>query len=593
MKLPSLTLSLLLGACSAAPSGETLPQPAATPAGFDAFHESAAEYDARAQWLRNAKFGVFLHWNPSSLVGQEVSWCRKDVGIEKYDNLYKEFKGQNFHAEEWVKLFETAGIRYAVVVPKHHDGFAMWDTKTYDYNVMKSPFGRDYVKEMALACQGSQVQFCLYYSVLDWWNPKYQGHAGADLTAYKNEIFKPQMKELLTQYGKIGCIWFDGHWEASWTHKDGKEMYDYIRRLQPGTLLGNRIDQKAARSGPVCSWTGSFYDGAPDPVGDYQAREADLGEFYMDKAWDCCFSLCGTNFRWSWYPPMTPRPTHEVLGWLIQCIGRDGSLLLGVGPRPDGTIDPSNAQSLEEIGTWTKANGEAIYGTRGGPWHPTPNYVATRKGNKVYLFVTKWDGDELVLPPLPAQVKAVRLLSQAGSASLDTAADGWTLTVPERFHRQPTTIVEITLDQEALKLAPVKPFPAPVNLALRKTATVSSVWPGRDLLDLKPSHITDGNPGTIWAAEEKARSASVSVDLEKDCEIHRLAFSEAPYHRIQSFSVEALVGGQWQKIGQGGSSDANGQISLKVKPMKARQWRLNILSASDTPVLAEFQVFSK
>lgn len=145
---------------------------------FDPFTETKQEYDARAQWFRDAKFGVFLHWNPSSLVGQEISWCRDKVGREKYDALYKDFRGENFNADEWVSLFHEAGIRYAVCVPKHHDGFCMFDTKTSDYNVMRTPFGCDYIKEMAEACGKSDVRFCLYYSVLDWWNTNYSGKAG-------------------------------------------------------------------------------------------------------------------------------------------------------------------------------------------------------------------------------------------------------------------------------------------------------------------------------------------------------------------------------------------------------------------------------
>ena len=223
-------------------------RPTSRAAGFDPFTETKQEYDARAQWFRDAKFGVFIHWNPSSLVGTGISWCRDKVGREKYDALYKEFKGEKFNAEEWVRLFHEAGIRYAVIVPKHHDGFCMFDTKTSDYKVMHSPFGRDYVKEMADACAKSDVRFCLYYSVLDWWNPAYSGKAGADLTKYKNEVFKPHMQELLTKYGPVGYIWFDGNVDDSWTHADGREMYAFTRRQQPATLLGNRIEPRVRNS---------------------------------------------------------------------------------------------------------------------------------------------------------------------------------------------------------------------------------------------------------------------------------------------------------------------------------------------------------
>jgi alpha-L-fucosidase len=425
----------------------------AAPADFDPFHETPAQYDARAQWLRDAKFGVFIHWNPSSLIGKEISWSRNGYGREKYDALYKQFKGENFNADEWVRLFHDAGIGYAVCVPKHHDGFCMFDTKSSDYNVMHTPFGRDYIKEMSEACGRSDVRFCLYYSVLDWWNPAYSGKPGADLTAYLN-VFKTQMTELLTHYGPVGYIWFDGNWEASWTHEYGREMYGFIRRLQPAALLGNRIEPRPRASrGPYCSWTGSFND-APDAVGDFQAREMDLGKFYSGKAWDSCLDLSTSG--WAWVPPTHLRPIKEVLDWLIQCIGRDGSMLLGIGPRPDGTIEPAEAAELLDIGDWLKLNGEAVYGTRGGPYLPGTWGVATRKDDHVYLIVTHWTNDTLQLPALPATVKSACLVTR-GDVSVKRDHDQWIIRVPEQFHRTVATIIRLTLDRSAMTLQPIIP----------------------------------------------------------------------------------------------------------------------------------------
>jgi alpha-L-fucosidase len=559
---------------------------------FDPFAQTPQEYAARAQWFRDAKFGVFIHWNPSSLVGQEISWCRDKVGREKYDALYKEFKGERFNADEWVRLFHEAGIRYAVLVPKHHDGFCMFDTKTSDYSVMRSPFGRDYIKEMSDACARSDVRFCLYYSILDWWNPAYSGAAGADLTRYKNEVFKPHMQELLTKYGPVGCIWFDGHWEASWTHADGREMYGFIRRLQPATLLGNRIDQKASADGPNCKWTGSFFNGAPDPVGDYQAREVDLGTYYTDKAWDCCFSLCGVNSRWSWFPPMNPRPLPEVLGWLIQCIGRDGNLLLGVGPRPDGTISPDNAAALLDIGDWLKLNGEAVYGTRGGPYLPGDWGVSTRKDNKVFLFVTRWAGESLVLPALPAKVKAARLITR-GTVAADQEGADLTIRVPESFQRPVATIVELTMDRETLPLAVVEvPDRDPQGrrlLSKDKPATVSGVWPGREDADLKVVHINDGNFDTLWAGPEASRDGWVQIDLGEEREVEAVVVDDHSYNRTRKFEVQAQVGGEWTALATG--TTIGSRKHLDFAPVKSRLFRLAIQEATDTPVVNEFQIF--
>lgn len=583
----------------------TLPQPPRAPAGFDAFHESQKDYDARAQWLRDAKLGVFLHWTPSVQCGGEVSWIMRQamgdmpkVDEKYYMGLPKTFDPKNFRPKEWIKLFEDAGMRYAVVVPKHHDGFAMWDTKVKskvpNWTIMQTPFHRDYVKEMAEACAGSKVQMCLYYSVLDWTAPQYT--PTGDLTAYKNEIFKPHMKELLTQYGKIGCVWFDGHWEPSWTHENGKEMYEFMRKLQPGTLMGNRIDAKSTGS-KECAWTGSFWNG-PDPVGDYQAREMDVGQFYMEKAWDNCYNLranpCGS---WSWIKDQYNWPVRtreDVIGKLIECIGRDGGLLLGVGPREDGTIDREDAAALRNIGLWMQENGEAVYGTRGGPWMPGPWGVSTRKGDKVFVFVQHLDGDgKVTLPALPAKILSAKML-QGAPLEFTADEDGVTIAIPRgRRNLVPAAIVELTLDRPAMKIAAIPSGATAVNLASGKPVAVSSVWAGRDKTDLKPAFVTDGDERTIWAAEESARTATVTVDLEKESALRKVTFSDAPYRRTRAYTVEALVGGNWQRIGEGTETNFSGTAEVKVAALKATKVRVNILKATDTPVIAEIQVFAK
>ena len=598
--LPALILSALTA--HAAP----LPQPPPAPANFNAFKESQADYDARAKWFRDAKFGVFLHWTPSVLCGGEVSWImRQNMGdmpkVDKavYMNLPKQFNPKNFDAKKWVKLFEDAGIRYAVVVPKHHDGFAMWDTKVDpgipDWTIMKTPWRRDYVKEVAEACNGSKVQFCLYYSVLDWVNPRYKANKGADLTAYKNEVFKPHMKELLTRYGKVGCIWFDGHWEDSWTHADGKEMYEYMRKLQPGTLMGNRIDAKS-NGGPVCSWTGSFWHG-PDPVGDYQAREMDTGEFYSEKAWDNCYNLrknpCGS---WSWIkdPYNWPvRTRDDVLTKFIDCLGRDGGLLLGVGPREDGTIDPDDAAALRVIGLWMQEHAEAVYGTRGGPWKPGPWGVSTRKGDKVFLFVQNLpENGTFELPALKAKVKSAKMLTSGAPIECADKDGTWTVHIPRgRRSLGPAAVVELTLDRTAMTLPAINSTSATVSLTEGMPVEVSSVWEGRP--ELAPKNITDGNEKSLYAAAEKERKAVATVDLQEEHTLYKVMFSDAPYRRTRGYTIELLSGGKWTKVGEGTETNFSGQAEVKLNGVKASKIRVTIKDASDTPVIAEIRAVGR
>ena len=550
-----------------------------TASDFDPFSESKSEYDRRAQWLHDAKVGVFIHWNPSSVIAKEISWCRKKYGAEQYDQLYKRFTAEHFDADAWIKLFYGAGIRYAVIVPKHHDGFCMFETATSEYNVMHTPFGRDYVKEMAAACVRGGVKFCLYYSILDWWNTKYTGKKNGDLTEYKEQVFKPHMRELLTNYPQAGYIWFDGSWEASWTHTDGREMYAFIRNLQHDVLVGNRIEPRGP-GGDV-----DTYYPAPDAVGDFQAREIRLGKFGDEKAWDKCYKLCQEG--WSWGDPMTPRPLHIILSELIQTVGRDGSYLIGVGPRPDGTIDQPSSQRLLEIGGWLTMHGEAIYGTRGGPYLPGNWGVSTRKGNSIYLFITNWWSGGVTLPALSAKVRSSRVLS-GGSVRLAISGSDMQITIPENFRQPVATVVEIALDGDAMALPLIAVQPEK-RLSHGKPVVTSSVWKGREKL-MGPSCITDDNDDTFWVAEKNAKEAVVTVDLQQEYSVGSIQLSDAPYKRTRKFDVEALIGEQW--IRQVSGTDIGESLDLSFLPVRARQWRLIIRKSNGTPTLATFAIFA-
>jgi len=567
-------------------------------------NETPEQYEKRVKWFRDAKVGVFIHWNPSVIIEREISWCRNEVGKDKYDALYKRFDPKRFNADEWIRIFHDAGIRYAVFVPKHHDGFAMFRTKTYDYNVLNTPFGRDYTKELADACRKGGVRFCLYYSVLDWWNKDYSPKAGTDLTNYVEKTFKPQIRELLTQYGPVGCIWFDGNWDASWKRSHALEIAQIIRQLQPELMIGNRLEPKARRPGPELMnsdepgvringdlpYVSSFYD-APDAVGDYQAREMMYGHYYADKAWDSCYNFAPTpaapNGAWSWLAGAKPRPLSEIVHWIIQCIGRDGNALLGIGPKPDGTIDAASAVRLKELGAWLRANGDAVYETRGGPWTPGEWGVSTRKGDKVFLFIERWSGESLKLPSLGLSVKSARVLGGSPVNFTETSGNV-VLRVPAGQRKPIATVIELTLSGDVMKL-PVKEVPGPRELSVGKSAEVSSFWAGRPELDKK--HITDGNGGTMWAAEEKARSGSITIDLGQPAAVSGVRLSDAPYGRTRKFDIEVEVGSAWKKVAFGTTIGDGNRLSFDA--VTTSRVRLNIREASDTPTIAEMTVLGE
>ncbi len=356
-----------------------------------------AQPDPRLQWWQEARFGMFIHWGPVSLKGTEIGWSRgEQVPIEEYDNLYKSFNPTKFSAEEWVKTAKDAGMKYLVITAKHHDGFCLWDTKTTEYNIMNTPFGRDVVKELAEECRRQGIVFCTYYSVLDWYHPDYnlnsRGGPGYQLpTGEKPDMnryisyMKAQLKELVENYGPIGVMWFDGEWEEPWTHEMGLDLYDYVRSLQDDIIINNRVD-KGRKGMEGITLTDKQY------AGDFDTPEQEVGKFQTDRPWETCMTIAR---QWAWKPNDELKDLDECLKILVETVGGDGNLLLNVGPMPTGEIEERQVERLEEIGEWLDKNGESIYGTRGGPYPPDDWGVSTSKNNRIYLHVLNPNGKKL------------------------------------------------------------------------------------------------------------------------------------------------------------------------------------------------------
>ena len=242
-----------------------------------------------------------------------------------------------------------------------------------------------------------------------------------------------------------------------------------------------------------------------------------------------------------------------------------------------------------------KENGEAVYGTRGGPWKPGPWGVSTRKGNKVFLFVRNLPSDgTLALPPLPAALKGARMLTSGAPVQATAGAGEWTVSIPRgRRSFGPAAIVELTLDRPALTIPAVSSVAAAAAVISEgKPVEVSSLWAGRPELD--PKHITDGKEGTIWAAAEAERSAAATVDLEGVHTINRVSFSDAPYRRTRGYAIEALLpDGTWNVLTEGTETNFAGVAEVAVNNLKASKVRVRIKDAADTPVIAEIKVFGK
>lgn len=367
---------------------------------------------ALARW-QAMRFGMFIHWGPVSLKGTEIGWSRgKQVPAAEYDQLYKEFNPAAFDAKAWVRTAKDAGMRYIVITSKHHDGFCLWDTKQTDYNIMHTPFGRDVLKELSEACKEAGIAFGTYYSILDWYQPDYntlgaQGGPGyalpagqePDMDRYQDYIER-QVRELAENYGPLHSMWFDGEWEEPWTPERGLRLYKFCREVDPAMLVNNRVGK--AREG----MEGVTAEAALSP-GDYDTPEQRVGAFNDERPWETCMTI---GQQWAWKPDDQMKSFKECIQTLVQTAGGDGNLLFNVGPMPDGRIEPRQVERLREMGEWLRANGESIYGTRGGPFLPGEWGCSTRNGKTVYAHVFKWDGGRLQLPPLERAIQSATLL---------------------------------------------------------------------------------------------------------------------------------------------------------------------------------------
>ncbi len=415
----------------------------ALPAAGEPATETTAQREARLAWWREGRFGLFIHWGPVSLQGTEIGWSRAgarrgypygpgtQVPVAIYDNLYKKFNPTAYNPDEWVALARAAGMKYVVLTTRHHDGFSMFDTQASDYKITspESPYRRDIVRALADACHKAGMHLGFYYSQPDWHHPDAFTPGRHDrYQAY----LKAQLTELLSHYGKVDYLFFDGLGPNDPAHAYGGSALNALaRRLQPQIILNDRNG----------------------PPSDFDTPEQTIGGFRIDRPWETCMTL---GDQWAYKPNDRIKSLEECVRTLVRCAGGDGNLLLNVGPMPTGAIEPRQAQRLREIGAWLKRNGESIYGTRGGPFQPTKNYATTRKDHSVYIHVFAWDGQTVKLPPIDARIVAAKVPG-GSSVAVDASASGLTLTLPATDHQPIDTIIRLDLDRPARDLTPALP----------------------------------------------------------------------------------------------------------------------------------------
>jgi len=414
-------------------------------------HETPEQHVARMQWFRDAKFGMFLHWGPVSLSGRELSWGRNakrpwDINRNgtrsedpEYDNLYKQFNPVKFNGDEWVKIAQDAGMKYMVIITKHHDGFSMFDSKLTEYDIMATPYGKDIIRQFSEACHKAGMKLGLYYSTRDWYHPDY---LEGDNVKY-DTWYRGQIEELLSNYGKVDVMWFDHVGGQNWGAWKFDELYAMMYRLQPGLIVNNRsalfCGFKSPRDKPGTPLIKKM------TVGDFYTPEQSVGRMDLKGDWESCMTLVGG--QWSWQPGGRMYSLDGTLNILVSCVTGGGNLLLNIGPMPTGEIEGRQVDLLKQVGQWVKPRAEAIYGTRGGPFANGGWGGSTHRGNTVYVFAREWQGDTLPLAPVPPKITAVKKLVDGREVAFKQTAQGVDLTLPADKRDPFFTVLAVTLDQ--------------------------------------------------------------------------------------------------------------------------------------------------
>jgi alpha-L-fucosidase len=433
-------VSVWVGACLVLAGSSAVAQSSYTP---------APENLRARQQFQDAKFGMFIHWGVYSVLG-DGEWVFHDrkLSVDEYNRLPLFFNPQRFDAKAWVALAKAAGMKYITITSRHHDGFAMFDSKVSDWNIVKrTPYAKDALKMLADECHRQGIKLFFYYSQLDWHNPDYypRGSTGWDngrpqtgnWDRYLDDYMDGQLRELLSNYGEVGGIWFDGMWDKPDADWHLAKTYALIHQLQPAALIIPNHHQ------------------TPKPGEDVQTFERDLpgqntagfntkfvsNQLPLESS-DTLNESWGFNIGDSKY-----KSVAELERRLVRAAGNNSNLLLNIGPMPNGEIQQEFVSRLLAVGQWLSKYGESIYATRGGPLPAADWGVTTQKEDRMYVHILNWAAPLLALPPIQAHISAAKALSDGSSLEFRQSADGVILKVPPAEGEEPDRIIVLTLQK--------------------------------------------------------------------------------------------------------------------------------------------------
>jgi alpha-L-fucosidase len=418
----------------------------------------------RMAWWREARFGMFIHFGLYSAPGGEWNgkptgsheWMRNNAKIphEEYIRLAEQFNPSGFDADAWVRTARDAGQRYVVLTTKHHEGFALFDSAVSRYTVMHTPFKRDICAEVARACRKYGLKLGWYYSIMDWYHPDYlprrdwesRDASGAEFSRYVT-FMKAQLRELLTKYGDVSVLWFDGQWESTWTHAAALELETFCRRLMPNVIINDRIDVGMPVDPPDGYRRG----------GDYTTPENTVPERGLaGQDWESCMTM---NKNWGYAKDDEDwKSVPALVKLLVDTASKGGNLLLNVGPDGEGRIPAGSVEGLRGMGAWLRTNGRAIYGTQANPFERgllvqrpgvrTPVRV-TRTDRALHLFIEEWIGGPLLLPGVRSAPTSVAIIGSASTPlEWEQAPAGLVVTFGDRAPGALMPVVRLQFDSK-------------------------------------------------------------------------------------------------------------------------------------------------
>ncbi|MGQ9513973.1 MAG: alpha-L-fucosidase [Thermoproteota archaeon] len=379
----------------------------------------------RLRWWVEARFGMFIHWGLYSVLsrGEWVMYCER-IPKREYAALSEKFKPSKFDANKWVKLAQEAGMKYMVLTTRHHDGFSLWDSQVSDFTSVKTAAERDFVAEYVDACRRAGMRIGFYYSLLDWRWPAYWDGPDKNPKGWEEfrEYVHAQVKELMTNYGKIDILWYDGAWPHSAEAWRSAQLNEMVRSLQPDIIINNR-------------------SGMPE---DFDTPEQHIQG--SNRPWETCMTI--DDLWWGYHPgdPNLKSPMQLVRN-LVRCVAGNGNFLLNVGPKPDGTIPIQQASRLRAVGRWLQLNGKSVYGAGSAPFGQAHLGQVTTKGNTVYVHIMFWPGSEMCIAGIKNRVLSVNFLATGKKLPFEQQSDRlFVRGLPARAPDPIDTVVEIELD---------------------------------------------------------------------------------------------------------------------------------------------------